>query len=172
MITKMAAATAVLVALLGTAGPPACQPKGSSTAPPAAGQPVGVMPGGKACDTRPSAPHVITFAGKAAVEGSTESVCDLPPQQHHVSIFLETKSAGQWSVQPDPFGKTSGNCYDLPGAGIPKTCQWIISRCQPGLWRTRVTVFGYGPPVAGHPGGLPFNFDVPEKPSAQLTCKA
>lgn len=165
------AAIALTGALL-AGGPPACQKadSGGGTAAPA--KPAApVLPGGKACDTHPFAPHVISFAGKTSVEAIARSECDLPPVEHHVQIFLEMKVAGQWTVQPDPFGKTSGNCLDIPSAGVPTSCTWIITRCQAGLWRTRVTVFGYGPPVDGHPNGIPFNFEVPEKPEAQLTCK-
>lgn len=164
MITRVIAA-ATLAATLLAGGPSACQPKDASGAPAADPTP-------KACDTHPKAPHVIKFAGKAAVEGSTESTCQAPPMQHNVQVFLEKKvGADQWAPQPDPFGKPAGNCYDIPGSGQPKTCQWIISRCENGLWRTRIRVFGYGPPMKDYPGGKPFNFDVPEKPSAQLTCK-
>lgn len=124
----------------------------------------------KACDTRPKAPHVITFAGKKSVEGESTSTCEVPPVQHNVQVFLERKTANRWIGQPDPQGKPAGNCIDLPGAGDPKTCKWIITRCEPGVWRTRVRVYGYGPAMKGFPGGKPFNFDVPEMPEAQLSC--
>lgn len=146
--------------------PSGCPPQGSSSG----GGAGPADPTPKACDTQPKAPHVITFAGKKSVEGETTSTCEVSPVQHNVQVFLERKAGNRWVGQPDPYGKPAGNCLDIPGAGDPKTCQWIITRCDPGLWRTRVRVYGYGPAVKDFPGGKPFNFDVPEKPEAQLTC--
>lgn len=169
IIRVMAAATLATALML-----PACQPSGCQKS--GSGGDSHTIPGAvPACDTNPVAPKVITFAGKKSVQGSTESTCDLPPQEHHVQVFLEMKVAGQWAVQPDPAGKTAGNCLDIPANGLPKTCTWIITRCQTGTWRTRVVVFGHGPATEGYPNGIPFNFPKPGQPpvvssEVRLTC--
>lgn len=131
-------ATAAVV--LGTAG---CQP--------------GEAGPRKACDLtpyRPDSPHISTHEaeskGRVVISANVRVVCDVPPEEHHLTVWLERSANGAWVTM---VSQTFDNAP--PKTGYRYTVAFV--GCMAGEWRTRARAFGQlqGKPFAFEDRSLP-----------------
>jgi hypothetical protein len=123
--------------------------------------------GSYVCDTRPEKPRVEQLAQGPVVIARSESVCDVPPDTHKVTLRLEMRVGKQgWEQQYTNVVEPFGICEPIPAPRA--TCEYVIFKCAEGVWRTRVTVSGTGRDAKGLLKS--FFFEVPEKPEASIKC--
>lgn len=132
-----AAAMRIAVAALLLLSAVGCEPKDSAPA--------------KACDLlpyRPDSPHISTheaWRGKVVIVGHVFVVCDAPPEEHELRVWLERVIDGQRIVMAtDVFRRPPGRFGDR------YTVAFV--GCEPGDWLSRAR-------AQGSLRGKPFTFE-------------
>jgi len=114
------------------------------------------------CDLRPyrvDNPHLSTrqaYKGKLEIVGKVFMICDVPPDAHHVDLWIEKKSGTQWitmaHASTDKTPTKRGEFFFAYFVG-----------CQPGQWRTRAR-------ATGNFSGKPFTFQDTSQ-TAEITAE-
>lgn len=110
----------------------------------------------KACDLKESkAPYRVPGRGKGQIHAAVHAVCDVPPQTHILTVWLEREgSDGKEFFQ---VGQTQ-RYTEIPGPG-GRIFTIEFPGCVDGLWRVRARAEGIGP------NGKPFTFALPVEES-------